>query len=80
MRKLFLLILPFFLFMLVIPVSAQQGITYYVNVKAAKVRAESSSTAKLVTTLGRGKAVVVLDVVAGGKSRPMGEIQPAKLV
>lgn len=65
MRKLFLLILPFFLFMLVVPVSAQQGVTYYVNARAAKVRSEAKSTAKLITTLGRGKAVVVLDVVAG---------------
>ena len=65
MRKLFLLILPFFLFMLVVPVSAQQGVTYYVNVRAAKVRSEAKSTGKLITTLGRGKSVVVLDVVAG---------------
>jgi hypothetical protein len=67
MRKLFLLILPFLLFVLVFPVSAQQGVTYYVNVRAAKVRLEAKSTAKLVTTLGRGKSVVVLDVVTGEK-------------
>jgi len=67
MRRLMLTALVGLLLMLYLPVSAQQGSTYYVNVRAAKVRAEPKTTATLITTLAKGKSVTVLEVVTGEK-------------
>ncbi len=67
MRRLILTALVSLLLLLAVPASAQQGSTYYVNVRAAKVRAEPKTTATLITTLAKGKSVVVLEVITGEK-------------
>lgn len=65
MRRIIFAVLVIWMAFGLAPVFAQQGVTYYVNVKAAKVRTEPKTTAKLITTLGRGKSVVVFEVVIG---------------
>lgn len=67
MRRIILAVLVMWMAFSLTPIAAQQGKTYYVNVRAAKMRADAKSTAKLVTTLARGTAVVILDVVTGEK-------------
>ena len=67
MRRMIFALLVLWMAFALAPVAAQQGVTYYVNVRAAKVRAEPKAAAKLITTLGRGKSVVVLEVVEGEK-------------
>lgn len=67
MRRLILIVLSVWLALALAPVSAQEGKTYYVSVKAAKIRAEATTTAKVITTLSRGTAMVVLEVTTGTK-------------
>lgn len=67
MRRIILTLLTIWLVLALAPVAAQEGQTYYVSVKAAKVRAETTTSAKVITTLSRGTALVILEVTTGTK-------------
>ncbi len=65
MRRVIFAILVIWMALSLAPIAAQEGVTYYVNVRAAKVRAEPKVKAKVIATLARGKSVEVLEVVVG---------------
>lgn len=60
MKRLFLLTLSILLVAVFSIATAQEGTTYYINVRSAKIRAEANTKAAVVVTLRRGDAVVAI--------------------
>ena len=67
MRKFSLLLMLVMLATTLTSVNAQEGQTYYVKVRAAKIRTEATTTAKVVATLSNSTPVIILEVVKGTK-------------
>jgi len=65
MRKYALFCLSILFLTILTSVNAQEGQTYYVSVRAAKIRSEASTASETVTTLKRHTPLVILEVVNG---------------
>lgn len=67
MKKSALALFLLALLSLVLSVAAQEGQTYYATARSVRMRAEPNTRATILTSIRRGTAVDVLEVVEGGR-------------
>jgi len=65
MRRFFLMIIALFFLLPLTSAYAQEGQTYYVSARSAKVRTEASTASESITSLRRDTPLVILEVVTG---------------
>ena len=65
MRRFFLMIIALFFLLPLTSAYAQEGQTYYVSARSAKVRSEASTASESITSLRRDTPLVILEVVTG---------------